>query len=149
MTYNARPFLKLPIVYCFVFGSLITLLVLSSGPAYAEWVLVGRDDTTGMTLYIDPDTIRRRADLVEMWALYDYKTAQSAGRDSYLSKKVQSEYICTEEVRRMLRVTEFSGNMGSGKVVHMKSYLFSTEPRWTPIRPGVGQTLWKVACNKQ
>jgi Surface-adhesin protein E len=127
---------------------LIALLVLNNGAAYAEWVEVDRDDRTGMTLYVDPDTIRRRADLVAMWALYDYKAAQHSAGDSYLSRKVQSEYNCTEEVRRMLEVTQFSGNMGSGKIVHMKSYLFSTEARWAPARSG-GETLLKVACGKR
>ena len=36
---------------------LIALLVLSSGPAYAEWVAIGSADD-GMTAYVDPDTIR-------------------------------------------------------------------------------------------
>ena len=49
---------------------LITLLALSSGPAYAEWVKVNENDT--FTVYVDPDTIRRKGDLVEMWTLYDY-----------------------------------------------------------------------------
>ena len=38
VTYNAEPFLKLPLAYCSGFWLLITLLVLNSVPAYAEWV---------------------------------------------------------------------------------------------------------------
>jgi hypothetical protein len=30
-------------------------------------------------IYIDPDTIRRKGDIAEMWVLYDSKTAQPAG----------------------------------------------------------------------
>ena len=43
---------------------LITLLVLSSSPAYAEWVEIGGNDQIGMTTYADPGTIRRNGDLV-------------------------------------------------------------------------------------
>ena len=39
---------------------LITLLVLSSGSAYAEWVRIGYSESLGgYTAYVDPDTIRR------------------------------------------------------------------------------------------
>jgi len=49
VTYNAGPFLKLPLAYLSGFWSLITLLVLSSGPAYAEWVAVaGKEKGSGV-----------------------------------------------------------------------------------------------------
>lgn len=149
-TYNAGPLLKPLMAYFSGFGSLMALLVLSSGQAYGEWVSVDRDDRTRMTLYVDPNTIHRRGELVEMWALYDYKTAQPKGGDSYLSRKIQSVYDCNEGARREISVKEFSGNMGTGEVVHVSSYLFSAEPKWIPVRSGsVGETLWKVACGKQ
>jgi hypothetical protein len=126
---------------------LVSLFVLTSAPAYGEWMLVDRYDQFGMSLYVDPDTIRRRGDVVDMWALYDYKDPQPRrSGDSYSSRKVQSEYNCTHKVRRMLRVEEFSGHMGNGKVVYKQSHLFSTEqPRWAP---GGGESLWKMACKK-
>ncbi len=41
---------------------LITLLVLSHGPAYAEWVAVEKKEKLlgPHTVYIDPDTIREK-----------------------------------------------------------------------------------------
>jgi len=36
---------------------LIALLMLSNGPAYAEWVAIASADD-GMTAYVDPDIIR-------------------------------------------------------------------------------------------
>ena len=45
----------------------ITLLVLkSSGPAYAEWGVVSTNEEAGMTIYMDPDTYRRKENLVEV-----------------------------------------------------------------------------------
>ena len=129
---------------------LASLFVLTSAPAYGEWMLVDRNDQLGMNLYVDPDTIRRRGDKADMWALYDYKDPQTRrSGDPYSSRKVQSEYNCPEKVKRLIGVEEFSGHMGNGKVVHKHSYLFSTEQsRWTPIRPGGGESLWKMACKK-
>jgi hypothetical protein len=125
---------------------LITLLVLSSGPVYAEWVLVSGDDEAGLTVYVDPDTIRRKGNLVKMWQLYDYKTVQAVAGDSFLSIQRQDEYDCTEERTRMLAFTWFSSNMGKGRVV----YRTADEQQWEPVVPrSINRALWKVACNKQ
>jgi hypothetical protein len=126
---------------------LITLLVLSSGPAYAEWVKVGSSESEGgITVYADPDTIRRKVDRVTMWELYDYKTVQIEAGMSISSFKKQSEYDCTEERTRMLSAMDFSGNMGKGNVVSSDS----TEDKWEPVEPGsVTRGLWKIACSKK
>ena len=61
VTYNAGLFLKLPLAYCSGFWSphggirmkrllVITLLLLSNGPVYAEWVPVGGNDQAGMAV---------------------------------------------------------------------------------------------------
>jgi hypothetical protein len=125
----------------------LTLLTLSSAPAYGEWVQVSVNVEAGETVYVDPDTIRRKGDIAEMSVLYDNKTAQSAVGHAYLSKKVQNEYNCKEAMKRMLSVTEFSGHMGSGNVVYMSSPLFSPAT-WMPTRMGLGETLSKLACGK-
>jgi hypothetical protein len=128
----------------------VTLLVLTIAPAYGEWMLVDRSDQLGMSLYVDSDTIHRRGEVVDMWALYDYKDLQTRmSGDSYSSRKVRSEYNCTEKVKRLMDVEEYSGQMGNGKVVHKQSNLLSIEhARWTPIHPGGGEILWNIACKK-
>ena len=70
-TYNVGPFLTLPLAYVSGFGALITLLLLSSSPAYAEWVQVSNSDEAGKTRYVDPATIRPNRNLVKMWQFYD------------------------------------------------------------------------------
>jgi hypothetical protein len=122
---------------------LITLLVLSSGPAYAEWVEFAKNDQLGATMYVDPDTIRRTGDLVKMWSLLDYKTVQTSSGGSYLSTKEQSEYDCTEERERLKAFAAFSGSMGSGTVVSLNP----TEDKWVPVAPdSSGQAMRKFAC---
>jgi len=146
VAYNAGLFLKLPLAYLLGFWLLITLLVLSTGPVYAEWVLTSGDDEAGMTVYVDPDTIRRKGNLVKMWQLYDYKTVRTVAGDSFLSFQRQNEYDCTEERTRMLAYTWFSGNMGSGKVV----YRTADEQKWEPVIPrSIDRSLWRVACSKK
>ena len=43
VTYNAGSFLTQPLACVLGFWSLITLLFLSSAPAYAEWVAIEKD----------------------------------------------------------------------------------------------------------
>src|SRR2546425_775145 len=148
VTCNAGPSLKLLLAYSWGFWLLITLLVLSSGSVHAEWVAVEKNNELAgiMTVYVDPDTIRRKGNLVKMWQLYDYKTIQTVAGDSLLSIKRYNEYDCTEERTRMLAYTWFSGNMGSGKVV----YSTPDEQQWEPVIPrSINRTLWNVACSKK
>jgi len=142
--YHAGPFLTLPLAYVFGFGALVTLLVLSSVPAHAEWVAIGYSESLGgYTVFVDPDTIRRNGDLVKVWALTDYTTIQTVGDSSFLSSKAQNEFDCAEERQHELAVTWFSGNMGNGNGV----WNTSDETKWRPVAPGsVGQGVWKFAC---
>jgi hypothetical protein len=145
-TYNAGHFLKLSQAYFLSFWVLIMFLVLSSGPVYAGWVLTSGDDEVGLKVYVDPDSIRRKENLVKMWQLYDYKTVQTVAGDSLLSIKRYNEFDCTEERTRMLAYTWFAGNMATGKVV----YSTPDEQQWEPVVPRtINHTLWKVACNKK
>jgi hypothetical protein len=96
--------------------------VLSSVPAYAEWVKVISPVSRNYTAYIDPDTIRRKGSLVKRWELYDFKTIQTGERGSFFSFKQQMEYDCAEEQSRQLAIYAYSGQMGSD---------------------------WKLACSKQ
>ena len=148
MSFHLRPFLKLPLASCLGLWFLITFLVLSSRPAYAEWVDVSSAESYGgFTMYADPDTIRRKGELVKMWHLHDYKTVQTEAGKSFLSLKSQSEFDCAEERVRLLAVTEFSGNMGKGNVVWSRYF---AEGEWRPVEPeSTGQTFWKLACGKQ
>lgn len=125
---------------------LIILLFLSSGPAYAEWVQVSDSDEAGMTVYVDPATIRRNSNLVKMRQFYDYKTVQTVGGIRFLTAEEQWEFDCAEERSRVLALKEFSGNMRSGTVVYSNTEV----GKWQPVAPGtLGHKLWTVACSKK
>jgi hypothetical protein len=126
---------------------LITFLILlCSGPACAEWMrLTSSEDTGDTTLYGDPETNRRKGDLVKAWFLIDEKTKRTVAGQSHLSSKHLYEFDCAEERMRLLAVSNFSDNMGRGKVVFSNS----DEQKWEPVQPGsVGQGLWGLACGK-
>jgi hypothetical protein len=124
----------------------LTFLVVTSGPAYAEWVKVSDTDETGKTVYVDPATIRRNSNLVKMWQFYDYKTVQTVGGNRFLTAKEQWEFDCAEGRSRVVARKEFSGNMGSGTMVFTNSQV----GKWTPVIPGsIGQAVWEVACGKK
>jgi hypothetical protein len=119
-------------------------LLLSSELAYAEWVAITKPQAEP-SKYVDSDTIRRKGNVVKWWQLVDYKTVQTMGGTSFLSAKIQMEFDCAEEQIRVLALSQFSGNMGSGEVVFSNF----TKDEWEPVQPGSrGHTLWKVACRK-
>ena len=141
---HAGPFLTLPLAYVVGFGALITLLMVNTGPASAEWVAIGSSDSLGgYTVYVDPNTIRRNGNLVKVWALTDYTTLQNIADRSFFSSKTQNEFDCTEERQRELAVTWFSSKMGTGNGV----WTNFDETMWRPVAPGsVGQGVWDFAC---
>ena len=145
VTYNAGPFLKLPPAYFSGVWLLITLLVLSSGPAYAEWMSLGASDS-GTTVYADPATMRREGDLVKMLVLFDFKTKQTKADVSYSSAKAQMEYDCAEQRFEGLAGTYFSGHMGNGNPLDRSS----GKGKWMRVSPdSLDQALWKLACGKK
>jgi hypothetical protein len=124
---------------------LITLLVLSNGPAYAEWVALGESDS-GTIVYVDRDTRLPKGKLVKMWILYNFTRVRTVAGESYFSNKVHCEYDCAQARHRTLVDMRFSSTMGFGKVVYNKS----SQGKWLPVAPqSINEALWKVACNKE
>jgi hypothetical protein len=124
---------------------LITLLLLSSGPAYAEWMSLGESDA-GTTVYADPATMRREGDLVKMEVLFDFKTIQTKAGVSYLSAQAHMEYDCAEQRFGGHAVMYFSDNMGRGTLRDRSS----AKGKWLPVSPGsLDHALWKLACGKK
>ena len=125
----------------------VVLIVLCAGSAaYAEWVRVGTNAVETVVVYVDPNTMRHKGDIVRWWELWDFKTMQTGEGSPHLSSKVQMEYDCVEERRLILALVEFSCNMGNGQVVGD----ISTEDKWVPVVPEtLSQVMWSAACNKK
>ena len=142
--------LTLPLIYVSGFWSLITLLALSSVPAYAEWVAVEKDYLLPglQTVYVDPDSIRREVNLVTLWQLIDFKWMQGSprGPHRFLSTETHKQFDCAEKRLRLLAFTEFPRRMGTG--IPADGYV--DQGNWIPVEPeSINQALWEVACGKE
>lgn len=136
---------RLSFTYFLGFMSVITLLFMSSRPAYAEWMSLGASDS-GTTVYADSATMRREGDLVKMLVLFDFKTKQTKADVSYLSAKAQMEYDCAEQRFEGHAVLYYSGNMGNGQLLDRSS----GKGRRLRVSPGsLDYDLWKLACDKK
>ena len=144
MHFWIRPYRRVPLASILGFWLLLTLLSLSSGPAYAEWVALGESDS-GTTVYVDRDTRLPKEKLVKMWILYNFTRVRTVAGESYFSNKLHGESDCPQARHRTLVDMRFSSTMGFGKVVYNKS----SKGKWAPVAPeGLDQILWKLACHK-
>lgn len=140
----------LPPASALCFWSLITFLILSNIPAYAEWVAVEKDYLLPgfQTVYVDPDTIRREGNLVTIWQLIDFKWMQGSARGParFSSTKTLKQFDCTEKRLRLLAFTEFSLQMGTGKPIDG----YVDNENWLPVEPdSINYALWQLACGKE
>ena len=152
MPFHIRLFLTLPLTFCF----LITLLVLRSEPAYAEWVAIeNKYQSPGLrTVYFDPDTIHREGHLVTIWQLTDYESMQGSvglgrfgvGPSRFVSTKTHKQFDCVEKRLRLLAYMEFLRHMGTGR----RNDGYVDKGNWIPVEPdSINQALWEVACGKE
>ena len=141
--------LTLPMASFLGFWLLITLLFLSTVPAYAEWVAVEKDYLAPglQTVYVDPDTIRREGNLVTLWQLIDFRTMQgNRSPTRFLSTKTHKEFDCAGKRVRLLAFTEFSRHMGAG--IAANGYV--DKDNWLPVEPeSISYALWEVVCGKE
>jgi len=141
---------KQRLAYCSGFWSLITLLVLSGVPAYAEWVAVEKDYLLPglQTVCVDPDTISREGNLVTMWQLIDFKWMQGNGRGPhrFLSTETHKQFDCAEMRLRLLVFTEFSRRMGTG--IPADGHV--DKGNWLSVEPeSINHALWEMAYGQE
>ena len=123
----------------------VLLAVFSTG-AMAEWTYIASSEDNAFDVYIDKTTIRKRGNVAKMWELRDFKAPQKEASGSYLSSRMLEEYDCVEIRQRLLALTDFSGNMGSGQIIFNHQY---DNNKWADIAPDtVIMELWKAACKK-
>ncbi len=122
----------------------VALMLLSSGPAYAEWVVI--DTFEDETIYMDLDTIHRKEDLAEISVISDFNAAKHLQDGSrYRSARLLHQYNCIEQRFRLLAVTLFAGNMGNGAMLDA----LAKEGTWHPIHSdNVSRQLMELACPK-
>ncbi len=126
---------------------LILLLLGLCSSAAADWVKLTGSGSDTDSYYADPTTKRKASNRVKIWSLVDHakELADSFGK-SHLSEKVQWEFDCTEEQKKMLAYTTYAENQGRGKAV----YNDPTPGKWEAVPRGtIQESLWKFACGKK
>jgi hypothetical protein len=141
---------KQPLAYFVGFCPLVTLLLLSTVPAYAEWVAIEKDYLVPgrETVYVDPDSISREGNLVTIWQLIDFKWMQGNPRSPtrFLSTKTQKQFDCADPRVRLLTFTEFSRRMGTG----IRNDGYVDKDNWLPVEPeSINHALREVVCSKE
>jgi hypothetical protein len=125
---------------------LMAFLAVVSTSALAEWTEIEKNNSEGITRYVDVATINKNKNKVRMVNLIDYQTKRDALDDKFLSIKIVQEYDCNEVKKRILAFNTYSGNMGKGGALYR-----DTSPNdWKIVSsPGSsGLMLWEMACAK-
>jgi len=124
---------------------LLTLMVaVVSSNAMAEWVEVAESEAGTFIAYAESATIQKTDNIVHMWVLIDYKTAQTNASKPYMSKLGIRKYDCKEKQYQADIKTLYSNNMGGGKHVG----IIGSRP-WLSVSQGnTTELLWKFACGK-
>jgi hypothetical protein len=129
---------------------LVSCLILSYAPLYAEWVALEAQYQSHPlhTVYVDPDTIHRDGNSVQLSALIDWKAMQGGRSPTrFYSTTLTKQFDCAEKRARTLGATDFYGHMGTGEMIGGGGH--ASAGHWAGVEPGtLNQGLWKTACGK-
>ena len=125
---------------------LMMLLTVMSSSAMAEWVFVAETEkeiegAEALTVYADPDTIRKTGNRVKMWSLLDYNMAEE--ELGTISVRQKEEYDCKEKQLRALFQSFHTGHMADGETVLIKN----ERGDWEPVLPdSAAEAVFEFAC---
>ncbi len=119
----------------------LTLLLLISLPACAEWKFIGENSND--KFFIDPETIRKDGKITSVWTLVDYESID----DGSLSVRAKKHYDCRKELTRISSLDFFAENMAQGKVIKTYSY---QEIEWQDVPPqSLDSKIFKILCSSK
>jgi hypothetical protein len=115
------------------------LLMLVILPARAEWVKAS-ENPSGV-YYFDPATVLKEGNLRRVWQMNDLKVRK---KDGELSRFVQYEYDCKEDLRRIRFLSTHDGPMTTGKVIVGETSTGS----WNPVPSDTNASIvLKLVCS--
>jgi hypothetical protein len=124
---------------------LLVLVIITSIPALADWNYIGENMIEKR--YVNPQSIHKKGDIVEMNTMYDHSTVQTwTNGQRYSSTIVLSQYDCKNNKNKVRSFRFYSGNMGMGRLVHTENY---KENSWVDNIPdSLGQRELDYACDQ-
>ncbi len=122
---------------------LLIILGLFSTSVLAEWQRLGENKDE--TAYADTANTQQSGH-TRMWGLFDLKAPRPFGDLTYLSMKIRREYSCRNKKTRIIAMSAYTGNMGTGELI----YSNNTAEKWANVQPGsVEEALLNIACKKK
>ncbi|MDR4472863.1 MAG: hypothetical protein R3B11_12780 [Nitrospira sp.] len=119
-------------------------ILLISGTASAEWVLVG--GTHKYDGYVDMATIGPSGKTVTFWTLKDFKVDRQIPQGTYRSVKVKKQIDCDARKSRPLQTKYYAGQMAKGRPMQAGK----ATREWSRVTPGSdGEAEFKIACKKR
>jgi hypothetical protein len=124
----------------------IVLLVLTTLAHADNWVIITQSTKTGVTQYVDVDSIERNLGLVEMWRIFEHKppSLRKANGKPLTSQKIRTEFDCPSRAMRQVSYTWYAGAMATGDIVNQMTipdvWLIDQFDEFT-------LPLWKMACS--
>lgn len=127
-------------------------LALLSGNAAAEWTDMARSDN--VIIYIDKATIAKNGNMMKVWVLRDYKSAQKLKGDGkqYLSSKSHEEFDCIDRQSRSYSDSWYSTQMASGGLNNLVAWWDARSKNegpseWFPLFFTNYTNIWNFLCN--
>lgn len=120
---------------------LLTIALLATCSAWAEWLGVAEHHGLGITHYIDPATVQKDGNLRQVWELQDLKQRHKNG---YLSGRSRLEFDCKERRVKGLFFNVYVDQMGMGEILSSGPLNHSTD-----IPPSSSaEIIFNIVCAK-
>jgi surface-adhesin protein E len=121
------------------------MLLLLGNTAAADWTRVGGNEE--LDAYVDLATIHRQANLVDVRALFDYKSAhQWSDYLLYWSTRTQKQFDCDDRLVRTRESAFHFDHMGVGQSI----YTVPGGATWRPVAPdSIDAVLRQFACKQE
>jgi len=109
----------------------------------SEWISLGR--TENFRAYLDQRSVQRDGDLVRVFQLTDFATAQWVDERTVVgSIRSLVEYDCSQPRARTLSLEAYSEQMGEGRLVASEQ---KPDADWNGVAPGgIGENTRKLIC---
>ena len=122
------------------------LLSLTAHSHAENWVNITQSTKTGVTQYVDVDSIERNLGLVEMWRILEHKppSLRKVNGKPYTSQKIRTEFDCPSRAMRQVSYTWHAGALATGEVLNQMTvpdvwFIDQFDELTLP--------LWKMACS--
>jgi len=125
-----------------------TLIILFHTTSFAKWQFLGTvvNEKGDSDQYYD-DALIKKGNFPKIWILKNYKNGfRDEDGDVYFSEKTLYEFSCKEREYRLVNMTQYSDNLGKGKVTYTTSEKYL--PKWRAIVPDSIVSVWHgIICN--